>query len=109
MDFQYIEEPEYPFFNDLKKCITRFVNLAIALLISFVLFRVLELGFITNQNSIPQDIEKVIGISLLYDVIFLLKILPLLFIPYVLVFFNTKNKTYIFIAFGVCTKCAGRH
>lgn len=101
MESTYFEEPEYPFFNDLKKCVTQFINHSIVLFISIVFIRLIELWFITKENSIPQDIDKVIWISLLYDFIFLIKILPLLFVPYLLVFFNTKNPRTIFLTFGI--------
>lgn len=101
MDFQYDEEPEYPFFNDLKKCLSQFINLSIALLIAIILIRFLELGFLIVQNSVPEDLGKVIWISLLYDLLFLLKILPLIFIPFLLVYFNTKNKKVIYLTFGI--------
>ncbi|HXI00913.1 MAG TPA: LTA synthase family protein [Sphingobacteriaceae bacterium] len=102
MDSHYLEEPEYPFFNDLKKCIKQFVNFSIALWGSFFLNRLMELWFLTNLNSIPQDINKVVWVSLLYDLILLIKILPIIFIPFVFVFFNTKSKKTILLTFGIC-------
>lgn len=35
MDNIYFEEPEYPFFYKLQKCITLFINLSLALLLAF--------------------------------------------------------------------------
>ncbi|MEO8796122.1 MAG: sulfatase-like hydrolase/transferase, partial [Daejeonella sp.] len=101
MEQEYFEEPEYPFFNKLKKCVTLFINLSMALLLALFLIRGFELLYLINNNSLPADVSKVIGEAYLYDVLFFLKIIPFLLIPFVIVFFGTNIKKAGFWTFGV--------
>ncbi|HEY0771265.1 MAG TPA: hypothetical protein VGD31_13120, partial [Sphingobacteriaceae bacterium] len=101
MEFIYDEEPEYPFLNELSKCVVQFINISVALTITFFLIRIAELFIFTNL-SLVSDLGRVISVSLLHELIFIARILALLFFPFVLLYFNIRNKKVVYLIFGIC-------
>lgn len=104
MDKIYFEEAEYPFFDKLKKCITLYVNISLALLSTLFLLRALELFYIIYTTQVPKELGSVIYQALFYDVLFFLKLLPYTFVIFLMVFFISRNKRACFWVYGViCT------
>ncbi|HEY1024885.1 MAG TPA: LTA synthase family protein [Sphingobacteriaceae bacterium] len=101
MDTIYFEEPEYPFFDKLKKSVAYFVNASLALLISMLVVRVMEVLYISNYNALPKDLGKVVWMSVSYDMLFFVKILPLIYVLFLLVYFSSKDRTIHFWGFGL--------
>lgn len=101
MEFLYDEEPEYPFLNELSKCVVQFINISVSLIIIFFLIRIAELFIFTNLRLV-SDLGRVISVSLLHELIFIARILALLFFPFVLLYFNIRNKKVVFLTFGNC-------
>ena len=90
---------DYPNIKKIRMAITLFFNLSIALIISMMFVRVLELINISLSNDFPVDNYKVIAFALIFDFVFFLKIIPFLFLPF-LIFFLFKKSSYNIWVFG---------
>ena len=101
MEENYYEEPEYPFFDSLKKAANLFVNLSLALLFTFILIKVMEFGYVVYSHQIPSDPGKILLIAILYDVLFWLKLLPFLFVPFVIMYFIFRFRKSHARGFGI--------
>lgn len=101
MEKIYSEKPDYPIFNKIKSCSTLLVNFSIALFITMLLLRVMEFINISYSNDLPTDISRIIIEAVIYDIIFFLKIIPFLFLPFFLVFLTSQIKRPNFWAFGL--------
>jgi len=94
-------EPEHSFLDTLKNCAALFVSLSSALLIAFLAMRVMEFFSISMTTNLPEDIRTVIVQALLFDIVALLKILPFLFVPFLIVCVITRTKSNRYWAYGV--------
>jgi len=94
-------EPEHSFLDRLKNCAAQFVSLSSALLIAFFAVRVMEFLAISTTNNLPEDIRTVLVQSLLFDIVALLKILPFLFVPFLVVCIITRTKSSRYWVYGV--------
>ena len=90
---------DYPNLKKIRMAITLFFNLSIALILSMMFVRVLELINISSSNNFPVDNYKVIALALFFDFVFFLKIIPFLFLPF-LIFFLFKKSSYNIWVFG---------
>ena len=90
---------DYPNLKKIRMAITLFFNLSIALIISMMFVRVLELINISRNYDFPVDNYKVIALALIFDFVFFLKIIPFLFLPF-LIFFLFKKSSYNIWVFG---------
>ncbi len=88
------------FKNRFNKCSVLFVNFSVSLLIAFFAVRIMEMIYISMTNNLPVDLWSVIGQAFVFDVLSLLKILPFLFIPFLLIFFLTGTIKSSFLAYG---------
>jgi len=94
-------EPEHSFLDTLRNCAALFVSLSSALLIGFFAARIMEFIYIAETNNLPEDIGNVIVQALLFDLVSLLKILPFLFVPFLIVCFSTRTMSSRYRAYGV--------
>jgi phosphoglycerol transferase MdoB-like AlkP superfamily enzyme len=94
-------EPEHSFLDRLKNGAARFVSLSSALWIAFFAVRVMEFLTISTTNNLPEDIRTVLVQSLLFDIVALLKTLPFLFVPFLVVCFITRTKSSRYWVYGV--------
>jgi uncharacterized sulfatase len=91
MENTFFESPEFPILDKLKRGLTTFVKFSMALLVTLIFIKLLEyLYFIINGQN-PQEFLKVVGIAFIYDLVFFVKCLPFLFIPYLIFFFSLHN------------------
>ena len=86
-------EPEHSFLDTLKNCAALFVSLSSALLIAFLAMRVMEFFAISMTTNLPEDIRTVIVQALLFDIVSFLKMLPFLFVPFLIVCVITRTKS----------------
>ncbi len=101
MENTFFEAPEYPVLEKLKRSVVLFLKYALALLATLFLIRLLEYGFIAIKGQLPNGVVLLWFRSLFFDVIFLLKSLPILYLPFLLFYFSLKSKTQIYISVGV--------
>jgi uncharacterized sulfatase len=94
-------EPEHSFLDTLKNCAALFVSLSPALLTAFLAVRMMEFIAISLTNNLPEDIRNVIAQALLFDVVAFLKILPFLFVPFLIVCFVTRTTNSRYRTYGV--------
>ncbi len=94
-------EAEHSFLDTLKNCAALFVSLSSALLIAFLAMRVMEFFSISMTTNLPEDIRTVIVQALLFDIVALLKLLPFLFVPFLIVCVITRTKSNRYWAYGV--------
>jgi uncharacterized sulfatase len=94
------EESEHSFFDRLKNSAAQFVSLSSALWIAFFAVRVMEFFAISTTNNLPEDIRTVLVQSLLFDIVALLKILPFLFVPFLVVCIITRTKSSRYRVYG---------
>ena len=95
------EIPDYPNIQKIKKGAVLFVNFALALLLAFFIVRAGEFIYLLQKNDLPADYLTVAVEAVLFDLVFFLKIIPFLFIPFVVVYFCTKEKRSRFWFFGI--------
>lgn len=95
------EIPDYPNIQKIKKAAVIFIHFALALLITFIIIRGGEFILISVSNDLPSEYLKIVSSVLFYDLIFFLKLIAFLFIPFVLVHFITKNNNVNFWIFGI--------
>ena len=103
MEKTYFEDPEYPFFNKIKKCTGLYISLSMAFLFALILIRVFELINLVRTNTIPVDFSKIMAEALMFDLLFFFKLIPFIFIPFLIVFFGSNIKKAGFWTFGVIT------
>ncbi|WP_051189595.1 LTA synthase family protein [Daejeonella oryzae] len=101
MENTYFEDPEYPFLDKIQKCMGLFINLSLAFLLALLLIRSFELIYLIQSNNVPADLNKIIWEAVLFDILFFFKILPFLFIPFLIVFFGSNIKKASYWTFGV--------
>ena len=94
-------EAEHSFLDTLKNCAALFVSLSSALLIAFLAMRVMEFFAISTTANLPEDIRTVIAQALLFDIVAILKMLPFLFVPFLIVCVITRTKSSRTWAYGV--------
>ncbi len=94
-------EAEHSFLDTLKNCAALFVSLSSALLIAFLAMRVMEFFTISMTANLPEDIRTVIVQALLFDIVALLKMLPFLFVPFLIICVITRTKSSRTWAYGV--------
>ena len=94
-------EPEHSFLDTLKNCAALFVSLSSALLIAFLAMRVMEFFAISMTANLPEDIRTVIVQALLFDIVAILKMLPFLFVPFLIVCVIARTKSSRYWAYGV--------
>ena len=94
-------EPERSFLDRLKNCAALFVSLSSAFLIAFFAARVTEFLAFSKSNNLPEDIRNVIVKALLFDIVSFLKILPFLFVPFLIVCFSARAKSSRYLAYGI--------
>ena len=95
------EVPDYPNIQKIKKATVLFINLSLALLITLIFIRIGEFFYILLQHDIPADFLKVAAEASLSDLVFFLKLISILFIPYVIGYFITAKKKPNYLVFGV--------
>jgi uncharacterized sulfatase len=78
-----------------------FVKLSSALLMAFLAARVMEFIYISVTNNLPRDFRNVVAQALLVDIVSFLKMLPFLFVPFLIVFFSTRTRKARYRAYGV--------
>ncbi len=94
-------EAEHSFLDTLKNCAALFVSLSSALLIAFLAMRVMEFFAISTTANLPEDIRTVIAQALLFDIVAILKMLPFLFVPFLIVCVITRTKSSRYWVYGV--------
>jgi uncharacterized sulfatase len=95
------KKPEHSFLDTLKNCAALFVNFSWALLVAFFAARILEFIYISMTANLPRDFGNIVLQVLLFDSVSFLKILPLLFIPFFVVYVSTKTMKSRYRAYGV--------
>ena len=95
------KEPEHSFLGKMENCAALFVNLSSALLIAFFAARIMEFIYISMSANLPRDFLSVVLKALLFDIVSFLKILPILFIPFFIVYVSTKTMKSRYRAYGV--------
>lgn len=100
MENTFFEAPEYPVLDRFKNSIVMFMKYASALLATVLFIKVLEYTYVAIKGQMPIDLATVLFKSLLFDIIFVLKCLPILYLPFLLFFFSLKVKKQIYLAVG---------
>lgn len=101
MENTFFEAPEYPVLDRFKNSVIMFMKYAIALLATVLFIKILEYSYIAIKGQMPNDLATVFLKSLLFDIVFVLKCLPILYLPFLLFFFSLKVKKHIYIAVGI--------
>ena len=101
MENTFFEAPEYPFLEKLKRSAILFLKYAIALFATLVFIKILEYTYVVFKGQIPAGFVLLIFRSLVFDTIFLIKCLPLLYLIFLLFFFSFSAKRPIYISTGV--------
>jgi len=94
-------EPEHSFLDTLKNCAVLFVSFSLALLSAFIAMRIMEILAISRATNIPPDIRTVIVKAFLYDSLSFLKIVPFLFVPFLLVYLGTGTMKSRYRIYGI--------
>ncbi|NEU08127.1 sulfatase-like hydrolase/transferase [Flavihumibacter sp. R14] len=95
------EIPDYPNIQKIKKAAALFINSALALFTAFIVIRIGEFVLILMNNDLPSESVKVVSEAVLFDLIFFLKLIPILFIPFVILYFIIGNKKVNHVIFGI--------
>ena len=85
MSFAVPVAPERSLPGKVKGFAASFGDLSCALLLAFLAVRVMEFTSISLANDLPPDFRSVAARAFLYDIVFLLELLAILFIPFFLV------------------------
>ena len=101
MENTFFEAPEYPVLDRFKNSIIMFMKYAIALLVTVLFIKVLEYAYIGIKGQMPSGLAMVFLKALLFDIVFVLKCLPILYLPFVLFFFSLKVRSQIYVAAGI--------
>lgn len=101
MENTFFEAPEYPVLDRFKKSIILFSKYALALMATVLFIKVLEYLYIGFKVQMPSEFLMLFFKALFFDVIFVLKSLPLLYVLYLLFFFSLKVKKHIYVATGI--------
>lgn len=101
MENTFFEAPEYPVLDRFKNSAILFLKYAVALLATVFFIKLLEYTYIIIKGNIPSEFFLLALKSLFFDVIFVLKCLPVLYLPFLLFFFSLKVKKQIYIAAGI--------
>jgi len=101
MENTFFEAPEYPVLDRFKNSIIMFMKYAIALLATVLFIKILEYTYIAVKGQMPAELTSVVLKSLLFDIVFVLKSLPVLYLPFLLFFFSLKVKKHIYVATGI--------
>ncbi len=78
-----------------------FVSLSSALFIAFFAARIMEFFSIATTYNLPADIRNVIVQALLFDIVSFLKMLPFLFVPFLVVYLSTGTMKSRYWAYGL--------
>ncbi len=101
MENTFFEAPEYPVLEALKRSLVLFLKYAIALFATLVFIKVLEYTYVAIRGQMPEGFVLSFFRALFFDFIFLLKSLPILYLPFLLFFFSLKVKRQIYISTGI--------
>src|SRR3989304_1066721 len=88
------------FFGKLKNCAILYVNLSGALLLAFITMRIMEITYISTTNNLPQDLWDVVWKAFVFDIVSFLEILPLMFIPFLVMFLVTGTMRFSYWVYG---------
>ena len=91
MENTLFEAPEYPILAKFKTCVILFVKQAIILLLMLLLIRIAEIGFYYFSKQVHGNSISLMADGMLSSFIYFLKSLPILFIPYVVIFFSNMR------------------
>jgi phosphoglycerol transferase MdoB-like AlkP superfamily enzyme len=101
MENTLFEAPEYPTLEKLKQSLILFVKYGIALLATIFLLRFFELGNVTLNGKIPQNLLSLITESLFFDLIYFFKSLLFLYLPFVVFYFSFSSKRGFYMGAGI--------
>ena len=101
MENTFFEAPEYPVLDRFKNSMVLFLKYAVALLATVFFIKILEYTYLGVRGQMPSDFAMVFFKALLFDIIFVLKCLPILYLPFLLFFFSLKVKRQVYVAAGV--------
>lgn len=101
MENTFFEAPEYPVLDRFKNSAILFLKYSVALLATVFFIKLLEYTYIVIKGNIPNGFFLLALKSLFFDVVFVLKCLPVLYLPFLLFFFSLKVKKQIYVAAGI--------
>lgn len=101
MENTFFEAPEYPVLEKLKRSIVFFLKCSLALFATMIFVRLLEYTYIAVKGQLPANFFWLALRALVFDFIFLMKSLPVLYLPYLLFYFSFNTKKHIFISTGI--------
>jgi phosphoglycerol transferase MdoB-like AlkP superfamily enzyme len=93
--------PEHSFLDTSKNSAVLFARFSPALLIAFLGARIMEILTISRTANLPNDIWIVILQALLFDLVVFLKMLPFLFVPFLIVCSIASTQRSRYWAYGV--------
>ena len=94
-------KPEQSFLSSLKHSVALFASLSSALLMAFLAARMMEFIFISMTRNLPEDIRNVIVQALLFDIVSYLKMLPFLFVPFLIIYLSSRTMKSRYLAYGI--------
>ena len=94
-------ESKQSFLDTLKNSAALFVSLSSALWFAFFAARIMEFIAISRADNLPEDIRTVIVQAFLFDIVSFLKVLPFLFVPFLMVCFGARAKSSRARAYGI--------
>ncbi|RZJ79104.1 MAG: LTA synthase family protein [Flavobacterium sp.] len=101
MENTFFEAPEYPVLDKFKNSMILFLKYAVALFATVFFIKILEYTYLGVKGQMPSGMAMVFLNALFFDVIFVLKCLPILYLPFLLFFFSLKVKSQMYVAAGV--------
>ena len=101
MDNTFFDAPEYPVLDRFKNSTILFVKYAIALFATVFFIKLLEYGYILVKAQVPTSFLMVVLKAFLFDLVFVLKCLPILYVVFLVFFFSFQEKKHVYIATGV--------
>ena len=101
MENTFFEAPEYPVLDRFKNSVILFLKYTVALFATVFFIKILEYTYVGTKGQMPSGFFFLVIKAFIFDVIFVLKSLPLLYLPFLLFFFSIKVKKYIYVAAGI--------
>lgn len=100
MDNTIRNKPEHSLVDFFKKSAALFVKLSPALLIAFFATRFIEFVYISKTNNLPERMMNIIVKAAVFDILFFLELLPVLFVPFLIMCGVIRSTKYRAITYG---------
>lgn len=98
MEHTFFEAPEYPIWNQVQKGAVSFVKYFLALAAALLALRATDLAYGAFQLKLVDDIFSISVNAIIYDLVFMLKCIPVLYLFFLLILFSLRERHLVYIA-----------